>query len=242
MNFCSIRPIKLVAVILLCTLISSGCHQTISDPLPTKQVTAGSDIKPPVSETAEESKKEPRASSEPVEAETKPSPSVLEESAPTTSAIEATAPHSSKEEKNPDPIRTCTLSVNCETAVGKGTNKEVIIPENGVIYAEQTVTFQDGESVFDLLLREMKRNKIHLEFVNIPIYHSAYIEGIGNLYEYDCGELSGWMYQVNGTFPNCGSSQYKLKQGDKVVWVYTCDLGKDVGGDYAARNGRKSDE
>lgn len=35
-----------------------------------------------------------------------------------------------------------------------------------------------------------------------PAYNSAYIEGIGNLYEFDCGNLSGWMYSVNGVWPD----------------------------------------
>lgn len=137
---------------------------------------------------------------------------------------------------------TCTLSVRCDTVLQNishlDNSKLDIIPKDGVIYEERTVTFYEGESVFNLLLREMKKNKIHLEFENTPIYESAYIEGIGNLYEFDCGELSGWMYKVNGSFPNYGCSQYKLQDGDKVEWVYTCDLGKDVGGDYSQRNGK----
>lgn len=132
---------------------------------------------------------------------------------------------------------TCTLSVRCDTAVGKKSGKESVIPTDGVILPEQTVVFHEGESVFNVLLREMKRNKIHLEFVNTPVYNSAYIEGIGNLYEFDCGELSGWMYRVNGWFPNYGCSRYQVKDGDRIEWVYTCDLGKDVGGGYSARNG-----
>ena len=40
----------------------------------------------------------------------------------------------------------------------------------------------------------MKKNKIHMEFENTPLYNSAYVEDIANLYEFDCGELSGWMY------------------------------------------------
>ena len=110
------------------------------------------------------------------------------------------------------------------------------MPSDGVIFKEQTVEFYDGESVFDLLQREMKNNKIHMEFENTPMYNSAYIEGIGNLYEFDCGELSGWMYKVNDWFPNYGCSRYRLKQGDKVEWVYTCNLGIDVGG-YSATGG-----
>ena len=88
----------------------------------------------------------------------------------------------------------------------------------------------------DRLQREMKNSKIHMEFENTPMYNSAYIEGIGNLYEFDCGELSGWMYKVNDWFPNYGCSRYQLKQGDKVEWVYTCNLGIDVDG-YSATGG-----
>jgi hypothetical protein len=67
-----------------------------------------------------------------------------------------------------------------------------------------------------------------------PIYRAAYVEAIQNLYEFDCGELSGWMYRVNGVFPNYGCSRYTLKAGDVVEWLYTCDLGRDIGGEYAA--------
>ena len=105
-----------------------------------------------------------------------------------------------------------------------------------MIFPAAEVTFYEGESVFDVLWREMKRGGIHMEFVNTPIYNSAYIEGIHNLYEFDCGELSGWMYKVNGWFPNYGCSRYRLLPGDTVEWVYTCTLGVDVGG-FAATGG-----
>ena len=132
---------------------------------------------------------------------------------------------------------TCTLSVRCDTILNNidwlDPEKVELVPEDGVIFVKQIVTFYEGESVFNVLLREMKKNKIHMEFVNTPMYNSAYIEGIHNLYEFDCGELSGWMYKVNGWFPNYGCSRYQLKEGDVVVWVYTCNLGIDVGGYYA---------
>ena len=72
-------------------------------------------------------------------------------------------------------------------------------------------SFYEGETVFHVLLRETKKNKIHFEFVNTPVYNSAYIEGIGNLYEFDCGELSGWMYCVNGWYPNLWLFQIQIK-------------------------------
>ena len=121
-------------------------------------------------------------------------------------------------------------------------SKVSAVPKDGVILAKRTVTFYEGETVFNLLTRESKRNKIHMEFVNTPIYNSAYIEGIGNLYEFDCGERSGWMYRVNGWFPNYGCSCYQLREGDNVEWIYTCDLGADIGGGYSTRNGMKTNE
>lgn len=84
----------------------------------------------------------------------------------------------------------------------------------------------------------MKKNRIHMEFENTPMYNSNYIEGIGNLYEFDCGDLSGWTYSVNGWFPNYGCSRYKLKDGDKIQWRYTCDLGRDVGDQWFEENNR----
>ncbi len=137
-----------------------------------------------------------------------------------------------------DTAYTCTLSVRCDTILDniKYLDKEKVelVPEDGVIFKATKVTFYEGESVFNVLRREMKKNKIHMEFEDTPIYNSAYIEGINNLYEYDVGELSGWMYKVNDWFPNYGCSRYQLKDGDVVEWLYTCDLGRDVGGYYAA--------
>lgn len=130
--------------------------------------------------------------------------------------------------------KNCTLSVRCDTILNNmdwlNPDKIELVPEDGVIYATKKVVFYEGESVFNLLLREMKKSKIHMEFTNTPMYDSAYIEGINNLYEFDCGELSGWMYKVNGWFPNYGASKYALKEGDAVEFVYTCDLGVDIRG------------
>ena len=129
---------------------------------------------------------------------------------------------------------TCTLTITCKTILDNledlDPEKIELVPEDGVILAKKTVTFYEGENVFQLLRRETKMNKIHMEFEETPIYNSAYIEGIHNLYEFDCGELSGWMYSVNGWYPNYGCSRYQLKEGDQVEWIYTCDLGRDIGG------------
>ena len=95
--------------------------------------------------------------------------------------------------------------------------KRELVPEDGWILEPMTVTFYAGESVFNVLQRTLKEQGIHMEHSYTPAYHSAYVEGINNLYEFDVGEHSG----------------YRLQDGDVVEWKYTCDLGSDVGGSSA---------
>lgn len=132
---------------------------------------------------------------------------------------------------------TCTFSIECSTILNNldmlDPEKLEMVPSGGVILPKTTVTFYEGESVFDVLQRLCKETGIHMEASWTPIYNSAYVEGIHNLYEFDCGALSGWMYKVNGWYPNYGSSRYQLKDGDVVEWRFTCDLGNDIGGGYA---------
>lgn len=129
----------------------------------------------------------------------------------------------------------CTLSVKCDTILMNlddlKEEKRKLIPENGIIFAEKEVEFTPGESVFDILKREMQNNKVHMEFNESPVYKTAYIEGIGNIYELDCGELSGWMYMVNGKSQGMGCSQYIVKANDRIEWQYTCDMGRDLRGE-----------
>ena len=142
---------------------------------------------------------------------------------------------------------TVTLTVRCDTILDNmnllNKEKHELVPNDGVIFPVVTVTAYEGESVFNVLQREMRRAGIHMTFRNTPIYNSAYIEAINNLYEFDVGELSGWMYRVNGWYPNYGCSRYQLKPGDVIEWRYTCDLGRDLeGGGWLASGGSQKDE
>lgn len=140
---------------------------------------------------------------------------------------------------------TCTISINCteilENKDDLKNGKEMFLPSSGYILKTVTVEFESGETVFDVLKRVCKdftcsdncqycqSSGIQLEYEFTPGYDNYYIEGIHQIYEKDCGSKSGWMYKVNGVFPNYGCSDYKVKSGDKVEFVYTCNLGEDVG-------------
>lgn len=129
----------------------------------------------------------------------------------------------------------CTISIVCDTILDNLDNldagKEAYVPANGTILATSSVEFEEGETVFEVLNRVCEYAGIQIEYSWTPMYNSYYIEGINNLYEFDCGNESGWMYKVNGWFPNYGCSSYTLEDGDNIVWCYTCNgLGADVGG------------
>lgn len=85
-----------------------------------------------------------------------------------------------------------------------------------------------GDSVVDVLKRVTAENGISLSYRETQ--YGTYIDGIAGLYEFDRGPLSGWMYRVNGSFPSYSAGIYTLSPGDNVEWLYTLDLGKDIGG------------
>lgn len=156
-------------------------------------------------------------------------------------ADDKTADSTEPQKETPDgDACTCTLSISCAAIQNHvdwlDAQKTDLVPENGWLLPPTEVVFYEGESVFNVLQRTCKEQGIQMEFADTPIYNSAYIEGIGNLYEFDCGELSGWAYSVNDWFPNYGCSRYQLQNGDTVAWAYTCDLGVDIGG-YNALEG-----
>lgn len=138
------------------------------------------------------------------------------------------------EEETEETRHVCYLSITCNTILNNmdlcDPAKEDFVPFDGVILWEAELEFTPGESVFDVLQRACWDYGIHMESEWTPMYNSAYIEGINNLYEFDVGEDSGWMYNVNGWFPNYGCSRYEVEDYDYIQWVYTCDLGSDVGG------------
>lgn len=145
------------------------------------------------------------------------------------SSVTSTTPKPDKPIKKYD--NTCTFVIECKTILDnkdklkKGLEKYV--PDDAVIFSK-TVGFDSGESVYDILRRICDENSIQMEASYTPAFNSYYIEGINNLYEFDCGQGSGWMYSVNGVFPNYGCSSYKPASNDEIAFRYTCELGYDL--------------
>ena len=128
----------------------------------------------------------------------------------------------------------CTITIVCDTILDNLDNleeeKAPYVPKDAVILPKTQVSFTEGDTVFEVLQKVCAAAELQIEYSWTPMYNSYYIEGINHLYEFDCGNESGWMYKVNEWFPNYGCSAYTLKNGDDIVWCYTCNgLGADVG-------------
>lgn len=100
-----------------------------------------------------------------------------------------------------------------------------VIDDQGTILGETEVELQDGDTVFKVLGRTLKKKGIQMEYTGSG--SGVYVQGINNLYEKSKGAGSGWMYRVNGVAVNKGAGSYKVKQGDKIEWFYSLDYRKE---------------
>lgn len=95
----------------------------------------------------------------------------------------------------------------------------------GYLLAPTTLSIENGDTAYSVLERAMPG-----QVNSTGSGSSLYVRSIAGLGEFDYGSDSGWMYAVNGSFPNYSAGSYSLSDGDHVDWHYTTDLGKDIGG------------
>ena len=131
----------------------------------------------------------------------------------------------------------CTISINCSTIFNNlsdlNPDKFDVMPFDGKVLEKTTISFNENDTVYDVLCRVCSDYGIQIDAEYTPLYSSYYVKSISNLYEKDCGEGSGWMYSVDGFYPNYGCSKYVLKNGQSIEFNYTCDFGFDVGNGFS---------
>ena len=185
-------------------------------------------------EKADNSSEKPKPSNnekpKPGNSSEKPKPSNNEKPKPGNSSTKP-KPENNQTITSPKPKnKTVTIAISCKTAINNGLNKKPgfsHLPSNGIILQNMKVEFNEGDTVFDILVKVTRKKGIHMEYRGSG--SNTYIEGINNLYEFDGGSNSGWMYSVNGVYPNYGVGAYKVKSSDVIKFNYTCNLGADLG-------------
>ncbi len=216
----------LSAVFLLLSFTSCGLTVTTIDNS-TENTTESTTV---TTTTTEETTTEHTEKSTSVKTQEKSSTTQTNTTTSTTKPTSTTTTSTTKKKSS------CTIEISCKTILSNldelDQAKKDYVPANGEILKKTTIYFDDEITVFDVLKQVCKENKIQLEYRFTPAYNSYYIEGIHQLYEFDCGDNSGWMYSVNGIFPNKGCNMYTVKNGDDIKLLYTCDLGGDLGASF----------
>ena len=92
---------------------------------------------------------------------------------------------------------------------------EKYVPSNGIILEETTVEVKEGASAVDILKAVSKEH-------DIPIDVSAgYAKSINHISEKSCGEMSGWVYEINNEMY---MDEYKAADGDLITWKFVCSF------------------
>ena len=117
---------------------------------------------------------------------------------------------------------TCHITIDCADVLKHpekcSAEKAEILPENG-IFLEKDVAFAEGETAYAVLIRSLQKEKLQYEKDA-----TNYIFAVGGLYSGDCGELSGWLYTINGESPTVGLADYVLKDGDSLQFYFVTDF------------------
>lgn len=104
----------------------------------------------------------------------------------------------------------CYISIDASSA-GKG-----------MLLEDRELRLEEGVNAYEQLIYAARSEGIIID--NRGSERSPYIAGIDNIYEFDCGELSGWVFTVNDKISSVGAGEYILREGDRVCWRYSIYL------------------
>ncbi|SHI14949.1 S-layer homology domain-containing protein [Sporobacter termitidis DSM 10068] len=96
------------------------------------------------------------------------------------------------------------------------------------------IEIEPGETAYSLLVKTGRDID-----ANLNTQYGVYVKTIDVLGEFDEGPDSGWMFRVTHSgkteFPGHSAALEPVSEGDYVEWLYTRDLGKDIGGYMGGR-------
>jgi len=96
-----------------------------------------------------------------------------------------------------------------------------IYADDAVILPETDVVIYGNKTVFDVIRQQTRANRIHMEFSGTGM--AVYVKGINNLYEFDKGPESGWVFYKNGEYSTKGCGTVRVEDGDHIVWQYVTE-------------------
>jgi hypothetical protein len=235
-------------LILLLAILLSGCGDTTVSPKPIVENPPEEETVEVVNETDQEVSPVEKASVDTVETkaattenenvekptdqtkvnETKSETSTKTDSKTTTKVEQpkqqSTTTQPKKEEPKPK-TETPTPTPKPEPPATKVTITVVGPKDVGTIINTTEVAFKDGDTILDVLKQIAKKQDIYVDYTGSGAM--GYVIGIDNIYEFDYGPKSGWTCKLNGATLTKSSDAIKVKEGDRIDWIYKDDYSND---------------
>ena len=143
----------------------------------------------------------------------------------TTAPYKKEQPATKEPEENKEYVK-CNITIDCSILLSNmdklEKNVRKYVPKDGRLLDNIEIKIKKGASVYDVLVAACKEKNIAYDATYSAIYNSSYVKGIGYLYEKMAGDMSGWLYLVDGKTPNVGASAYRINGGEQIEWMYTC--------------------
>lgn len=143
----------------------------------------------------------------------------------TTAPYKKEQPATKEPEENKEYVK-CNITIDCSILLSNmdklEKNVRKYVPKDGRLLDNIEIKVKKGASVYDVLVAACKEKNIAYDATYSAIYNSSYVKGIGYLYEKMAGDMSGWLYLVDGKTPNVGASAYRINGGEQIEWMYTC--------------------
>lgn len=143
----------------------------------------------------------------------------------TTAPYKKEQPATKEPEENKEYVK-CNITIDCSILLSNmdklEKNVRKYVPKDGRLLDNIEIKVKKGASVYDVLVAACKEKNIAYDTTYSAIYNSSYVKGIGYLYEKMAGDMSGWLYLVDGKTPNVGASAYRINGGEQIEWMYTC--------------------
>lgn len=124
----------------------------------------------------------------------------------------------------PDTVAASDEQVTAASAAQNHVTKTLSVKIIGLdeFLFEKSIEYKEDMTALDATLIATEGTEYTVEYSGGK--STAYIKGIGGLYEKEHGAMSGWCYMVNGEKINKGCGRYKLSAGDELRWEYCTDF------------------
>ncbi len=212
----------------LLTALFCGCNAGVITNQPSSETAAATTQ----TVTAEHTEKETETTKEEQITTQKITESATETTAIPTTKVSTTKKETTTEKKKEkttaktttEKTLTCTITIECrdifENIDDLKDGHEAYLPKDGYFVKNHTVTFENYDTVYDILKTTAKQYGLKITVKDTAF--GKYISDINNIGEKDAGPTSGWTYYVNGEFAQYSCAKYKVKNGDRILFTYSC--------------------